>query len=121
AVGVTNMTRDGSLAGAVPQSVAMPKAGLRWLTPTVQSIVLMLVLSGMALDGWSLYLCLPLVVLSIWLPRLRSQPGIDATRVDTGSAIAELTRDLSYTTSHNALSAAGVAFSVKQLAGKLQS
>jgi hypothetical protein len=41
--------------------------------------------------------------------------------LDTSSAISALTRDLSYTTSHNALSAAGVAFSVKQLADKLQS
>jgi hypothetical protein len=34
---------------------------------------------------------------------------------------SELTRDLSYTTSHNALSAAAVAFSVKQLASRVQS
>ena len=40
---------------------------------------------------------------------------------DNSSTITALTRDLSYTTSHNALSAAGVAFSVKQLADKLQS
>jgi methyl-accepting chemotaxis protein len=118
---VINMTRDGSLAGAAPQSVAQPETTMRWLTPTVQSIALMLVLSGMALGGWSLYLCLPLAVLTIWLPRLRSRARVDTTAVDTGSAIAELTRDLSHTTSHNALSAAGVAYSVKQLAGKLQS
>jgi methyl-accepting chemotaxis protein len=115
------MTRDGSLAGAVPQPVAVPNATVRWLAPTVQSIALTLVLSGMAFGGWPLYLCLPLAVLTLWLPRLRSRPGIDTTLADTGSAIAELTRDLSHTTSHNALSAAGVAFSVKQLAGKLQS
>ena len=115
------MTRDGSLAGAMPQPVAVSNATVRWLAPTVQSIALTLVLSGMAFGGWPLYLCLPLAVLSIWLPRLRSRPGIDTTPADTGSAIAELTRDLSHTTSHNALSAAGVAFSVKQLAGKLQS
>jgi methyl-accepting chemotaxis protein len=92
-----------------------------WLTPTLQSIALMLLLCGMALGGWSLYLCLPLAVLVIWLPRLRSRATPEAAPADGASAIAELTRDLSYTTSHNALSAAGVAFSVKQLADKLQS
>jgi methyl-accepting chemotaxis protein len=55
-------------------------------------------------------------VLIIWLPRLRSRAAPEAVPADTSSAISELTRDLSYTTSHNALSAAGVAFSVKQLA-----
>ena len=112
------MTRDGSLAGAAPAAVLLPKN--LWLTPTLQSIALMLLLCGMALGGWSLYLGLPLAVLIIWLPRLRSRP-IPQAPADNGDAIAGLTRDLSYTTSHNALSAAGVAYSVKQLAEKLQS
>ncbi|MEK1841708.1 MAG: methyl-accepting chemotaxis protein, partial [Pseudomonas sp.] len=113
------MTRDGSLVGAMPAPALLPKN--LWLTPTLQSIALMLLLCGMALAGWSLYLGLPLAVLIIWLPRLRSRTLPDATPSDSSSAIAELTRDLSYTTSHNALSAAGVAYSVKQLADKLQS
>ena len=112
------MTRDGSLAGAAPAAVLLPKN--LWLTPTLQSIALMLLLCGMALGGWSLYLGLPLAVLIIWLPRLRSRP-IPQAPADNGDAIAGLTRDLSYTTSHNALSAAGVAYSVKQLAEKMQS
>ena len=112
------MTRDGSLAGAAPAAVLLPKN--LWLAPTLQSIALMLLLCGMALGGWSLYLGLPLAVLIIWLPRLRSRP-IPQTPADNGDAIAGLTRDLSYTTSHNALSAAGVAYSVKQLAEKMQS
>ncbi|VVO61464.1 hypothetical protein PS850_00832 [Pseudomonas fluorescens] len=112
------MTRDGSLAGAAPAAVLLPKN--LWLTPTLQSIALMLLLCGMALGGWSLYLGLPLAVLIIWLPRLRSRP-IPQAPADNGDDIAGLTRDLSYTTSHNALSAAGVAYSVKQLAEKLQS
>ncbi|VVO39219.1 hypothetical protein PS723_05661 [Pseudomonas fluorescens] len=115
------MTSHGSLAGATPNSAASLKTPARWLAPTMQSIALMLVLAGMAFGGWSLYLCLPLAVLTIWLPRLRSRPVIDPTVADASSAIAELTRDLSYTTSHNALSAAGVAFSVKQLAARVQS
>ncbi|WP_339523543.1 methyl-accepting chemotaxis protein [Pseudomonas sp. EL_65y_Pfl2_R96] len=113
------MTRDGSLAGAVPAAVLLPKN--LWLTPTLQSIALTLLLCGMALAGWSLYLGLPLAVLIIWLPRLRSRTLPAAAPADSTSAITGLTRDLSYTTSHNALSAASVAFSVKQLADKLQS
>ncbi|WP_422625987.1 methyl-accepting chemotaxis protein [Pseudomonas mohnii] len=117
--GVITMTRDGSLVAAVPAPVLLPKN--RWLTPSLQSIALMLLLCGMTLGGWSLYLSLPLAVLIIWLPRLRSRATPEAVPADTTSAISALTRDLSYTTSHNALSAAGVAFSVKQLADKLQS
>ena len=117
--GVTKMTRDGSVVAVASAPVLLPKN--LWLTPTLQSIALMLLLCGMTLGGWSLYLGLPLAVLVIWLPRLRSRAIPEATPVDSASAIAELTRDLSYTTSHNALSAAGVAFSVKQLADKLQS
>ncbi|KAB0481047.1 methyl-accepting chemotaxis protein [Pseudomonas reinekei] len=113
------MTRDESLVAAVPAPVFLPKN--RWFTPTLQSIALMLLLCGMTLGGWSLYLGLPLVILIIWLPRLRSRATPETAPADTSSAISALTRDLSYTTSHNALSAAGVAFSVKQLADKLQS
>lgn len=113
------MTRDGSLVGALPAPVLLPKN--RWIAPTLQSIALMLLLAGMTLAEWSLYIGLPLAVLIVWLPRLRSRATPDAAPVDAGSAISELTRDLSYTTSHNALSAAGVAFSVKQLASKLES
>ncbi|WP_442966275.1 methyl-accepting chemotaxis protein [Pseudomonas sp. URMO17WK12:I11] len=117
--GVTKMTRDGSLATAAPAPVLLPKNP--WLTPTLQSIALMLLLCGMALGGWPLYLGLPLAVLIIWLPRLRSRAAPQDSPAENASAITTLTRDLSYTTSHNALSAAGVAFSVKQLADKLQS
>ena len=117
--GVTKMTRDGSLVAAVPAPVLLPKN--RWLTPTLQSIALVLLLCGMTLGGWSLYLGLPLAVLIIWLPRLRARATPEAMPADTSSALSALTRELSYTTSHNALSAAGVAFSVKQLADKLQS
>ena len=113
------MTRDGSLVGQVP--VPVPVTPTRWLAPTLQSIALMLLLCGVALGNWPLYLGLPLAVMIIWLPRLRSRTLAEPALVDSHGTIAELTRDLSYTTSHNALSAAGVAFSVKQLADRLQS
>ncbi|WP_408980813.1 MULTISPECIES: methyl-accepting chemotaxis protein [Pseudomonas] len=118
-VWVTNMATDGTLTGAVPASVPETKSTARWLTPTLQSLALALLLCGMALGGWSLYLGLPLVMLIVWLPRLRSR--VTAAPAPATDTLAELTRDLSYTTSHNALSAAGVAYSVKQLAGKVQS
>ena len=113
------MNRDGSLPLAELPSAQAAKA--RWWAPTLQSIAQVGVLCGLALGQWPLYLCLPLGVLIIWLPRLRSRAVVPASASSEGSEIAALTRDLSYSTTHNALSAAGVAYSVKQLAGKLQS
>ena len=118
--GVTKMAGDGSLTGAAvaPQSVVR---GLpAWLTQLTQSIALVLILLGLAFASLPLYLCLPLTLLVIWLPRLTSRTPVVASS-EAVDAIGELTRDLSYTTSHNALSAAGVAYSVKQLAARLQS
>ncbi|WP_285420247.1 methyl-accepting chemotaxis protein [Pseudomonas sp. efr-133-TYG-5] len=113
------MTRDGSLVAALPAPVVLPRN--RWLAPSLQSVALLLLLAGMTLGEWPLYVGMPLAVLIVWLPRLRSRKPVAAQPLDSGSAMAELTRDLSYSTSHNALSAAGVAFSVKELASKLQS
>ncbi|BAN48865.1 methyl-accepting chemotaxis protein [Metapseudomonas resinovorans] len=53
-----------------------------------------------------------------WLLRARPQP---AQRREEGADLARLTRDLSRSTSHNALSAAGVAWSVDRLAERLKS
>ena len=105
-------------AAVPPQAVVRGLPG--WLMPLLQSTALVLVLLGLAYASLPLYLCLPLALLVIWLPRLKSpKPVIEqSAAVD---AIGELTRDLSYTTSHNALSAAGVAYSVKQLAARVQS
>ncbi|WP_371916635.1 methyl-accepting chemotaxis protein [Pseudomonas sp. ATCC PTA-122608] len=118
--GVTNMAGDGSLMGAAvsPPVVARQLPG--WLTPLLQSTALVLLLLGLAFAQLSIYLCLPVALLLIWLPRLTHRtPSVTAS--EATDAIGELTRDLSYTTSHNALSAAGVAYSVKQLAARLQS
>ena len=112
------MTRDGSLVGPVPAPVTVTRK--QWLMPTLQSVALLLLLGGITQGGWSLTIGLPLAMLIIWLPRLR-QRAIPETFVDKSDGIAKLTRDLSYATSHNALSAAGVAYSVKQLADRLQS
>ena len=118
--GVTNMAGDGSLMGAavVPHTVNRRLRG--WVTPLLQSIALVLILSGLAFANLSIYLCLPVALLLIWLPCLKRPARSPAPDVGE-DAIGALTRDLSYTTSHNALSAAGVAYSVKQLAARLQS
>ncbi|SIS06774.1 MULTISPECIES: methyl-accepting chemotaxis protein [unclassified Pseudomonas] len=117
---VINMATDGSVANAAQVQVPVTNSMARWLTPTLQSLALTLLLCGMTLGGWSLYLGLPLAMFIVWLPRLRSRLAAAPEPV-AADKLAELTRDLSYTTSHNALSAAGVAYSVKQLAGKVQS
>lgn len=117
---VINMATDGSVANAAQVQVPVTNSMARWLAPTLQSLALTLLLCGMTLGGWSLYLGLPLAMLIVWLPRLRSRLAAAPEPV-AADKLAELTRDLSYTTSHNALSAAGVAYSVKQLAGKVQS
>ena len=114
------MAGDGSLMGAavVPHTVNRRLPG--WVTPLLQSIALVLILSGLAFANLSIYLCLPVALLLIWLPCLKRPARSPAPDVSE-DAIGALTRDLSYTTSHNALSAAGVAYSVKQLAARLQS
>ncbi|WP_425311600.1 methyl-accepting chemotaxis protein [Pseudomonas marginalis] len=118
--GVAKMAGDGSLMGAAvpPQPVVRGLPG--WFTQLMQSAALVLLLLGLAFASLPLYLCLPLALLVIWLPQLkRRTPVIESA--EAVDAIGELTRDLSHTTSHNALSAAGVAYSVKQLAARLQS
>ncbi|WP_442963651.1 MAG: Putative MCP chemoreceptor protein [Pseudomonas shahriarae] len=118
--GVTNMAGDGSLMGAVVVPHAVNRRLPGWVTPLLQSIALVLILLGLAFANLSIYLCLPVALLLIWLPCLKRPARSPAPDVGE-DAIGALTRDLSYTTSHNALSAAGVAYSVKQLAARLQS
>lgn len=104
----------------IAQPLATPEAA-RWWTPTLQTLALMVLLGAQALGGWPLYLCLPLAVLVVWLPRLRTRKAANTSCADADDPLSALTRDLSYSTTHNALSAAGVAYSVAQLADKLQS
>jgi methyl-accepting chemotaxis protein len=117
---------NGSLLGSLPVpgesgDGAGSARALGWLMPVVQTVVLCLVLAAVVLWGLSLYLAVPIVLVAVWLPRVfAARPAAVDTQADDGG-IARLTRDLSYTTSHNALSAAGVAFFVRQLAGKVQS
>ncbi|MEN5197610.1 methyl-accepting chemotaxis protein [Pseudomonas wadenswilerensis] len=112
------MMREGSLPGAVIEGQTASSSVAPWSDTVLQSLVLAGLLAAMAFAGLSFYIGLPLALLALWLPRLRK--ATVAPQV-TSDPLAELTRDLSRTTSHNALSAAGVAFSVQQLADKLQS
>src|SRR5476649_2748206 len=124
------MAVNGTLAGMLPPS-AQPGEGAvsdvagpvsrRWLTPLLQSVALGLLLAAMTYSALSIYVSVPLGLVLIWLPRVWVARSVPVVEPQGDSAIARLTRDLSHTTSHNALSAAGVAFSVRQLASKLQS
>jgi methyl-accepting chemotaxis protein len=119
--GVQDMATNGSLVGTSPVSQTVDGRVSTWLTPLLQSVALGLLLAAMAFVGLSVYLALPLALLFVWLPRF-FVPGLPSSPVrDTDTDITRLTRDLSRATSHNALSAAGVAFSVRQLASKVQS
>ena len=69
-----------------------------------------------------LAVAMPLVVLVAWLPLLlRGRPLPVSAAVGDDESLLRLSRDLSRTTSGNALSAAEVAYSVKQLAQRLAS
>lgn len=100
-------------------------AGSRWLTPALQSFGLCLLFAAMVWGDVPVYVCLLVGLLILWLPIFL--PSLFAGRTPVAEeeagedGMTRLTRDLSRSTSHNALSAAAVAFSVRQLAGKLQS
>ncbi|MGH8354570.1 MAG: methyl-accepting chemotaxis protein, partial [Pseudomonas sp.] len=74
-------------------------------------------------QGWLPFsLLLGGIWLLLWLPALRpARPRAADIAGPLAADMAGLTRDLSHATSQNALSAAGVAFSVQRLAEKLQS
>ncbi|XHF39942.1 methyl-accepting chemotaxis protein [Metapseudomonas boanensis] len=87
-----------------------------------QSLLILLLASAVALAGlppWlGMALCLPLPWLLLFAGKgVRRALEPQEAVLD----IARLTRDLSRSTSHNALSAAGVAYSVERLAERLQS
>ncbi|MBD8493232.1 methyl-accepting chemotaxis protein [Pseudomonas syringae] len=107
-----------AMSGA--QAPATPSA-FSYGLPLGQSLALVLILTAMAFTSLALWLAVPLALALIWWPHLRKHRPPSGP-VDTApSDIARLTRELSFTTSHNALSAASVAFSVRQLAAKVQS
>ncbi|MFK4078411.1 methyl-accepting chemotaxis protein [Pseudomonas qingdaonensis] len=112
------MMREGSLPGTLVPLQGTSTGARRWSGTALQSLVLVVLLSAMAFADVSFYLCLPLALLALWLPLMRKRP---AEVVSEQDPLGDLTRDLAQATSHNALSAAGVAHAVQQLADKLQS
>ncbi|MFK3969172.1 methyl-accepting chemotaxis protein [Pseudomonas sp. NPDC087358] len=120
------MAAKGSYTGTLPAQLQSPDAlapatPSRWLSVLLQSAALCLLFLAMAWSDLSVYLCLPLGLLTLWLPRLLTSRALPLPLDRQDDALAALTRDLSRSTSHNALSAAAVAYSVRQLATRLQS
>ena len=107
-----------SSAGSV-EAALVPVA--KWWVVALQSLVVAGLFIALPWLQLSLYVVLPLALLALWLPRLFPSRSAARPAEQGDGGISRLTRDLSRTTSHNALSAAAVAFSVKQLAGKVQS
>lgn len=78
-------------------------------------------IAGAAWLGLAWYWPAALIALSLWLPLLLARAAVEPAPPQGGLDIAALTRDLSFITSHNALSAAGIAYAVKHLAQRVQS
>jgi len=98
-----------------------PAASRSFLTPVLQSAGVVLLLIGLMLGWLPPLLCLAALLVVVWLPQLWPRPQSVAETPNAGLDIAKLTQDLSYRTSHNALSAAGVTFAVQRLGEKLHS
>ena len=90
-----------------------------WLFPLLQSAVLLVGVPLCMLLAWPLWLLAPPLAVLLWLP-LWQRPAPHPVADEAGD-LNRLTRDLSRSTSHNALSAAGVSFAVQRLAQKLES
>ena len=111
-----------SLSNTPTQSEGSPRRPARSLVaPLLQSLALCCLIAAVVGAGLSVYVCLPLILCVVWLPAFMSRGTPAVASPKSPDALADLTRDLSRSTSHNALSAAAVAFSVKQLASRLQS
>ena len=98
-----------------------PAASRSFLSMLLQSAAVLLSMGGLMLGWLPLAVALGLVLLVVWLPALWPRRPATDEAATAGPDIGQLTRDLSYRTSHNALSAAGVAFSVQRLGEKLHS
>ncbi|WNW10891.1 methyl-accepting chemotaxis protein [Pseudomonas sp. DTU_2021_1001937_2_SI_NGA_ILE_001] len=116
------MAENLSFAGKLAEPAAQkPRSLPAWLLGAAQSLGVCLLLLAAGSSLLPLWASLPLGVALIWLPWLR-RPSVQAGSVaQADSDITRLTRDLSHTTSHNALSAASVSFAVRQLADRVQS
>lgn len=113
------MMRDGSVPTCdMPQPAKRP--GLPGIA-VLQGAALAAVLAAMAFAQLAFYLALPLALLVLWLPGWRRKAAQPGNAEPSSPAHHELTQTLARSTSRNALSAASMAFSVQQLATRLQS
>ncbi|WP_187673641.1 methyl-accepting chemotaxis protein, partial [Pseudomonas carbonaria] len=91
------------------------------MRPVAQSILVLALFAGV----WLAVLPLPLAALgvlaAIWLPRLLSPRRVPEGQGSETGQIDRLAHELSKRTSHNALSAAGVAHAVRRLGERLHS
>lgn len=109
------MMREGSLPA---DERAVPARAVA-VIPLLQGVALCAVLAAMAFAGLALYLAVPLALAVLWLPRRPPVPGppLAAAPIQDDDLLQQLARG----TSHNAVSAAAVAYSVQQLAARVQS
>lgn len=85
-----------------------------------QSLLILLLAGAVALAGLPPWLGIALCLAVPWLFWRKGTTALPPATGE-GTDVARLTRDLSRSTSHNALSAAGVAYAVDRLAERLQS
>ncbi|KAF1052506.1 MAG: Methyl-accepting chemotaxis protein McpA [Stenotrophomonas maltophilia] len=92
-----------------------------YLVLSVQTAGLLLLFVAQALGGWPLSLCLLLGAALLWAPWFVRGRGGSLVVGESSPELTALTRDLSQGTSQNALSAAGVSYSVQRLVERLES
>ncbi len=95
----------------------------RFLIGVFQALGVVLLAWGLHKGLLGLAVALPLMVLVAWLPLLwRRQPQPAAVQQQSEEdSLVQMSRSLSQNTTHNALSAAEVAFAVKRLGERLES
>ena len=114
------MNLPGAVQGlsSTPDSPSVPARP--WRRALLQSLLVLMAVVASELAGFAPAITGLLALVALWLPVLPAGRSAPATPV-AAAPMATLTRDLSRATSHNALSAAGVAWSVRLLAGRVQS
>jgi methyl-accepting chemotaxis protein len=87
----------------------------------LQSLIAGALCVALAGDQLGLGLVLPTLLVTLWLPLLWPAPRQSAVAAAGGDDLQALSRDLSQTTTLNALSAAEVAYAVRHLGERLAS
>src|SRR5690606_12650875 len=104
-----------------PVEVAMAPMLRNGLLGGLQTLIAGALCLALAGGQLGLGVALPALLLVLWLPLLWPAPGPSAAPVEAGGELQALSRDLSQTTTLNALSAAEVAYAVRHLGERLAS